>query len=394
MLSEEKNTRYTRVGPGTPAGNLLRRYWHPLCPTAEVTPDHPKKRLTLLCEQLVVFHNADGSYSCVAEHCVHRGCSLFYGFLEGRGIRCPYHGWKFDQDGTCLEQPFEPQDSTFKARVRQPAYPVEELGGLLFVYMGPLPAPLLPRWDVLVRTDGQRKVQMRPTIDCNWLQIQENTADTTHTYYLHGHMMAANGRSTTELSSFYYRPIISYDFSYCKWGIEKRCVYGGEFPEEEIRPPLIFPTILRIPEGRNEVQHWRVPIDDTHTGLILMLFTPSADGLDQPPQTTVPIEYIESDFDENGEYRLLDRSGTGAFATQDRMAWETQGAIYDRQSENLGVSDRGIILYRKMLEEQISIVERGGDPIATLRDPAENTIIEFRSHSINRIVKPAEAVNA
>ena len=142
--------------------------------------------MTLLSEDLVAYRGEDGSFGCVAERCAHRGCSLYYGFVEGNAIRCAYHGWKFAPDGSCLEQPFEPEGSTYKDRVRQRAYPVQELGGMLFVYMGPLPAPLLPRWDVLVRNDGVRKWQMRPTLRCNWLQAQENTADTVHTYYLHG----------------------------------------------------------------------------------------------------------------------------------------------------------------------------------------------------------------
>ena len=168
---------------------------------------------------------------------------------------------------------------------RQRAYPVQELGGLLFVYMGPLPAPLLPRWDTLVRKDGTRLIEIRPTLTCNWLQAQENTADTTHTYYLHGHMMAQKG-ITWESAAYYYRPIVSYDFELCEWGITKTLVYGGDKPEEEIRPPLIFPNILRIPEGRNERQHWRVPIDDTSTRIVVMQFEPNATGEDQPPQTS------------------------------------------------------------------------------------------------------------
>jgi 5,5'-dehydrodivanillate O-demethylase len=378
MLSEEKNERLTRVGPNTPGGQLLRRYWQALWPACDFTAEHPKKRLKVLDEDLVVYRGDDGAFGCVAEHCTHRGCSLYYGFLEGSAIRCPYHGWKFERDGRCVEQPFEPADSTYKDRVRQRAYPVQELGGLLFVYMGPQPAPLLPRWDTLVRKDGTRLVEIRPTLTCNWLQAQENTADSTHTYYLHGHTMAQKG-ITWESARYYYRPIVSYDFSLCEWGITKTLVYGGENPEEEVRPPLIFPNILRIPEGRNERQHWRVPIDDTSTRIIVMQFQPNDTGADEPPQDVVPMQIMPDDKGPDGEYALDN------FNSQDRMAWETQGAIYDRSQEHLGVTDVGVVMLRKLLDEQIAVVEAGGDPMGTIRDPAKNEIIAFSSHSINRL---------
>ena len=378
MLTAEKNARLTQVGPDTPGGKLLRRYWQALWPACDFTAERPKKRLKVLDEDLVVYRGEDGSFGCVAERCTHRGCSLYYGFLEGSAIRCAYHGWKFERDGSCVEQPFEPAGSTYKDRVHQRAYPVQELGGLLFVYMGPQPAPLLPRWDTLVRKDGTRLIEIRPTLTCNWLQAQENTADSTHTYYLHGHTMAQKG-ITWESARYYYRPIVSYDFSLCEWGITKTLVYGGDQPEEEVRPPLIFPNILRIPEGRNERQHWRVPIDDTSTRIIVMQFQPNDSGEDEPPQAVVPMQIMPDDKGPDGEYALDN------FNSQDRMAWETQGAVYDRTREHLGVTDVGVVMLRKLLDEQIAIVEAGGEPMAVLRDPAKNEMISFTSHSLNRL---------
>src|SRR5438874_6278856 len=181
MLSQEENDLLTRVGPGTPAGKLLRRYWHAVAPAAELSDAKPKKRVRILGENLLLYKNRNGGYGLVAERCSHRGASLYYGFVEDDGIRCAYHGWKYDGCGKCLEQPFEPVGSTYKDRIQQGAYPVQKLAGLLFVYMGPEPAPLLPRWDVLVREDGVRRLEMRPPLTCNWLQAEENTADTTHT---------------------------------------------------------------------------------------------------------------------------------------------------------------------------------------------------------------------
>src|SRR5687768_17067664 len=155
MLAKEENEKLTRVGPATPAGELLRRYWHPVAVAAELTEEKPIKAVKILGEKLVVFRDRSGRYGLLAEQCAHRMASLAYGRTEADGIRCPYHGWKYDVDGRCLEQPAEPAESTFKDRVRQKAYKIEKLSGLLYAYMGPEPAPLLPRWDVLVREDGK-----------------------------------------------------------------------------------------------------------------------------------------------------------------------------------------------------------------------------------------------
>ncbi|HEX6513384.1 MAG TPA: Rieske 2Fe-2S domain-containing protein, partial [Chloroflexota bacterium] len=217
-MSAEENERLTRVGPGTPAGELLRRYWQPVCPASDLK-DKPRRKSQVLGEHFIVFRLGNGTYTAMTEGCQHRGVSLYYGFVEEDGVRCAYHGWKYAADGRCLEQPFEPKDSTFKDRICQPAYPVQELGGLLFIYMGPQPAPLLPRWDVLVRKDGSRALEMHPVLEANWLQPQENAVDTTHTYYLHGEMMRRKG---IDAGQYYLRPIEGYEFEPCEWGIVKR----------------------------------------------------------------------------------------------------------------------------------------------------------------------------
>ena len=371
MTTAAQNERLTRVGPATPGGELLRRYWQPLCPAAELSEAQPKKRVRIMGEDLLVFRDRQGELACVEEHCKHRGTSLYYGYIEERGIRCCYHGWLYDCRGQCIEQPFEPKSSRFKDEIRLKSYPVQALGGLLFVYLGPDPAraPLLPRWDVLVREDGARSIKVFPTHYCNWLQIQENTADSTHTFFLHGVMDQALGLAHP-FAPYYRRPIEKLEFSYCEWGIDKVIVYGGEVPETEIRPPLIFPNILRIPNGPHEVMHWRVPIDDAATRILFTSFTPGAGRAREGD--AVPYEYLPPMKTTEGEYDLK------SFFSQDQMAQETQGAIYDRTRENLGVSDRGIVLFRKMLAEQIERVEKGGEPsVAVVRDPAKNRMIEF-----------------
>jgi 5,5'-dehydrodivanillate O-demethylase oxygenase subunit len=373
MLTQEQNERLTKVGPGTPCGQLLRRYWQPLCPAGEITAEKPKKRVRILGEDLLVYRTEEGGLTCIAEHCPHRRASLYFGFIEPGGIRCCYHGWKYDPHGNCVERPFENRGT---GNIRVQAYPVKQLGGLLFAYMGPDPkqAPLLPRWDVLVRTDGIRNIVVMPVHDCNWLQIQENTVDSVHTYYLHAHMSVVKNLPTISQGRYFYRPIKSYDWAVSEWGIEKTLVYGGDQPELEIRPPLIFPNILRIPEGPVEAMHFRVPIDDAHTRIIWVGLRPSKDGATSSSTEQTPFEYSAEKPFTYGEDDLQ------TFYGQDRVVWETQGVVFDRTKEILGASDRGIVMYRKMLAEQIDRVERGEEPtVAVVRDEAKNKIIAFES---------------
>lgn len=374
MLTQEQNERLTQVAPGTPAGELLRRYWQPVCPVGELTDEKPKKRIRMLCEDVVAFRDGNGRIGVVEDRCAHRGVSLYYGFVEDDGIRCPYHGWKYDCAGKCLETPFEPADSPIRDEVRIKSYPVQILAGLIFIYMGPDPdeAPLLPRWDVLVRTDGKRRIQIRPEHRCNWLQIQENTVDVVHTYYLHGHMNHIHNLQLNG-AEYYYRPITRFDWRPCAWGIEKELEYGGDKPEIEIRPPLIFPNILRIPAGPVESLHWRVPIDEHNTRIVWIGFLPSKDGSFTMSEDDIPEwDYADDGLTEDGEYDLQN------FNSHDQMACETQGPVFDRSSEYLGVTDRGIIMFRRMLEQQIERVERGEFPnVAVVRNPAENDCITF-----------------
>jgi 5,5'-dehydrodivanillate O-demethylase len=374
MLSPEQNTLLTQVGPGTPAGNLLRRYWQALCPIAELSKAKPMKRVRILGEDLIVYRDPAGKYVCMEEHCAHRRASLYYGFIEEDGIRCCYHGWKYAANGQCIERPFERAEGN--ARIALSAYPVQALGGLLFVFMGPDPekAPLLPRWDVLVRDDRPRMIKVLPDHHCNWVQIQENTVDSVHTYFLHGHMSRVNGFKTTYLGDYYYRPIKHLDWAYCEWGIEKTVVYGGDVPEVEIRPPLIFPNVLRIPAGPVEAVHFRVPIDDTNTRIYWVGLMPLSGPESMPLSDDGKIVYLSEDMTPDGDHDM------STFYSQDRAVMETQGAIFDRSRENLGATDKGIGMFRRMMFQQIQRVQEGNDPdVAVVRDPEQNRIIAFHS---------------
>jgi 5,5'-dehydrodivanillate O-demethylase len=373
MLSKEQNERLTRVSAGTPAGEMLRRYWHPIAAVGEMTAESPIKKVRALGEDLVLFRDGEGNLGLVEELCCHRSASLAYGFVEEDGLRCPYHGWKFDTAGTCIEQPFEPDDSPLQGNVSQKSYPLQSLGGVIFTYMGPDPVPLLPNWNQLLRDDGERAVFILPQLNCNWLQVMENSVDPTHTYYLHAHTLVLKGRGNE--GSYYYRPIEDVNFEIVKhdaWcGVTKQRIYGGDDAEQELGHPVIFPNMLLSPQREHLVMHMRLPVDDTHTQIFRYQFTPTEDGSSVPQPDVVPHKIVPSLRNEDGEYHM------DSFASHDAMAWETQGKITDRSRENLGTADRGIALYRRLLTEQIQVVEDGGDPHGVIRDPAINKCISI-----------------
>jgi 5,5'-dehydrodivanillate O-demethylase oxygenase subunit len=371
MLTREENETLTRVGRGTPAGELLRRYWMPIACAGELTDEKPIKAARLLGEDLVVYRDKSGRYGVVAEQCPHRRASLAFGRVDQEGIRCPYHGWKFDGTGKCLEQPAEPTSGGFKDKIKHTAYPVEKLGGLLWAYLGPEPRPLLPRWDVLCWENGKRWIEKHEIYNCNWLQPMENSVDPSHLYWLHG--------ETAHLVGVVDKYEEEHNFIPFEYGILKQRRTPGRKPGQSPQldqHPLLFPITLRHvfrqlkTDGllRQNVQ-MRVPVDDAHTQVFVVYFTPT-DTDHSPPDGDVSWEYFPI-RDEKGEYRLEH------VLVQDAMAWETQGAPTDRTLEHLGAGDEGIIMLRKILREQIEIVRRGGEPLGVIRDPSKNRLIEF-----------------
>jgi 5,5'-dehydrodivanillate O-demethylase oxygenase subunit len=372
MLTQEENELFTRVGPESPTGQLLRRYWHVVGAASELTEEKPKKRVRVLGEDLVLYRDRTGTYGLVAEHCSHRGASLYYGFVEDNGIRCAYHGWKYDARGKCLEQPFENPEAGFKEKISHPAYPVEKLAGLLFAYMGPPEKkPCLPKWEILTRRDGRRRLEIYQMLRCNWLQTMENSVDPMHTYYLHAHTLRMRGKTQ---GAYYYRPVGKLEFElevHPAWaGIQKRRIFAGEAGSVEAPHPLIFPNMLLVPATNSHNMHFRTPVDDYNTQIFHVRFNPSQDGslVEQPEDP--PAEFI-STKNVAGEFHMEN------FPSQDQMAWETQGQIANRPNEHLGESDRGIIIFRKFLRDQLRTVENGGDPAGINRDPARDEIIHL-----------------
>ena len=373
MLSHEENDFLTRVASGTPAGQLLRRYWHVVSAAAELSAEKPKKRVRILGEDLVLYRDPSGGYGLVAEHCSHRGVSLFYGFVEDGGIRCAYHGWKYNACGKCVDQPFENPEGGFKDKIQHTAYPVEKLGGLLFAYMGPADKkPLLPKWDLLVRRDGVKKVDVCEVLQCNWLQAMENSVDPTHTYYLHSHTLKLKGDK--DYVPFHYQQLSKIDFELVvepNWaGIQKQRIFAGDGVPAEAPHPLIFPNILFVPVRTGYSMHFRTPIDDSNTQVFQFRFSPTKDGSVAEQPDDPPVEFIATK-NEDGEFHL------NHFASQDHMAWETQGAIANRGGEHLGEADRGVIMFRKLLREQIIAAQNGENLIGINFDPAKDEVIQL-----------------
>ncbi|MDF3079990.1 aromatic ring-hydroxylating dioxygenase subunit alpha [Burkholderia sola] len=352
MLDHATNELLTRVGPGTPCGELLRRYWHPVGYSSELAEAGQTKRVRILGEDLVLARTGNGGVLLVQERCPHRGASLLYGFVEEATIRCAYHGWQYNAAGECVERPFESAKASRVCKKLIDSYATHECGGLIFAYMGPAEQkPAFPNWDILVRNDGVRHFEVQDDLACNWFQVQENAVDVTHTFYTHSKYFERLGMRD---ASGFGKPFKRFGFQRFDWGIVKSWEYEGE--GRGWGNLMVFPNMLRIMTE----MHWRVPVDDTTTRIVWVSFTPNADGAPPPAHEAPKIVRQPARTDAAGRY-LMD-----TFMSQDAMAVETQGPIFDRSRENLGASDRGIVMFRQMLQEQIDAVARGERPVANV----------------------------
>jgi 5,5'-dehydrodivanillate O-demethylase len=368
VLTLEDNELLCRIGPGTPAGELLRRYWHPVAPLTELADERPTKLVRILGEDLILFKDKSGNVGLIQDHCAHRGASLLYGRVEERGIACAYHGWLYDTAGNCLECPAEPAGSKFHLTVKTRAYPVQEFVGFYWAYLGPLPAPGIPHYDIWVRKDGRRHIVVKPVLDCNWFTAMENSVDSTHSEILHavaalrpdGPHLADTTRGaidTVELYEYFDVPI----------GImKKRTMKNGRIDAH----PVLFPTILR---HQNETQI-RVPIDDTHTQIYYLYFTPNRDGSTVEEERVLQVSYDVPYKDPPDRLHPHTRFTMHSTAPEDTMVWETQGPIADRTVERLATADKGIVMLREMMLREIAKVQAGLDPINVYRDPEHDVI--------------------
>ena len=380
MLSIQDNELLTRVGPGTPMGNLMRRYWHPIAASQELeTSPFRTKEVRLLGEDLVIYRDRSGQLGLIDRWCSHRRVNLAYGVVEEDGLRCQYHGWKFNHTGSCIEQPFEETvhpDGRFREKCGVAGYAVEEMAGLLWAYMGPQPAPLLPRWEPLVWENCVRDIAVTE-LPCNWMQCQENSLDPVHAEWLHGYFGAyvirdllgdtdpdrRGGRLMHE----------KIGFDVFEHGIIKRRIANGANEENDswkIGHPILFPNILLVGSQFQCTMQFRVPIDDNKTFHVSVYTWTAKPGTEAPRQDSVPVRITQL-FDEEGKF-IVDCT-----FNQDFMAWISQGPtpIAERNKEKLGESDKGIILFRRLLKQQIAAMEKGEDVINTFRDPVKNEIV-------------------
>ncbi len=356
MLSAEDNKLYTQVGPGTPMGELLRRYWQPVGMTGHVTSK--PQRIKILGEELLLYRGESGQTALTQLRCAHRSLALDYGRVEGDNIRCPYHGWLYDAKGKCLAQPAEPEGSAFKDKVQLKAYPTQEASGLVFAYMGPGEAPLLPLYDVMLEDKGKKSIGMR-NVSANWLNAIENIVDISHLAWLHAYTFPAYGAKK-----------VSYHWDCKDYGLDN--VMDVEGIDDTHISCYAFPNINRFSappaeKGGELIRSmiFRVPMDDENTMQFYLRWFPD-------PETTINYQRREEKL---GVYRELKDSWWGIdVGDEDRMAIEQQGRIADRPNEHLGVSDGGIIAQRKMLRESLDLIAAGKDPLCLIRDPAKQKI--------------------
>jgi 5,5'-dehydrodivanillate O-demethylase len=376
MESAKQNKLLTEVGKGTPMGNLMRRYWQPI--GALVDMDNKwTRRIRLLGEDLVLFKDRQGRLGLIAEQCPHRRASFAHGIPTQDGIRCPYHGWEYNAQGKCINQPNEQDKCAFRDKVSTDAYPVEEMGGMLFAYMGPQPQPLLPRWDGFV-AQGTIRMMGRTILPINWLQIMENSLDPVHTEWLHGHhyeFLKEQEGVKVAISTRH----LKIDFKEFEYGMTKHRLLEGHSEDGDdwkIGHPIVFPNMLAVGNGDEKSRYYsfqmRVPVDDTHTMHLWFNAYVPPQGVEVPQHLLDRVHTYEVPFkDDSGEFIVDNVDG------QDMMAWISQGAIADRTLENLGATDKGVVMYRRMLKREMEKVAAGIDPMGLVRDSSINKCIDL-----------------
>jgi 5,5'-dehydrodivanillate O-demethylase len=382
MLSTEENELLTRVGRGTPAGELMRRYWLPVGVSADLG-DRPQY-VRVLGEDLVLFRTPGGEVGLLDAVCSHRGASLVYGCVEKAGLRCRYHGWLYDASGRCVEQPAEVSRVAREEKVRQRAYPTQELGGLVFAYMGPQPAPALPRFDTLVRADGTRKATVARTIACNYLQILENSMDPVHLPFVHGESIKV------------WAGIPEFTVEETELGMRQVQYRPGPTPAQRyvrsVFHILPFSRMVGIPASEDDFSTpttirtiWAVPIDDTNTIEFEVRYQAGVDGrkLDykfesSPADFEIPLEVPFQQY--RGAARVAYPKFFGA---QDQLMQLSQGPVAKREREHLRSSDRGVVMVRKLLRQGIEDVKAGRDPRGVIRARAEQVIkLDLADHLV------------
>lgn len=362
MLTKEQNELLTRVGPGSRMGDYLRRYWMPIAGVSELD-DKPTRPVKIFGEDLVLYKDLSGNFGLVERQCPHRRADLAFGIVEKCGLRCSYHGWAFDATGQCVAQPFEDTtapERNSKASIKIKSYPVKTLGGLVWTYMGPQPAPCLPDWEAFSRPNVFTQIIISE-IPCNWLQCQENSIDPVHFEWNHEYW---DNRLRQGASAEPGPRHIKLDFDEFEYGfVYKRIREGGS----DSHPFWTIGRVALWPVGFFLGDHFefRVPIDDENTLSIAWRLTHVPREREPFVQASIPTWHGPIK-DRNGEWI------SSHVLNQDFIAWVGQGPVMDRTKERLGASDRGIVMMRRRFLADIEAVENGADPKGLIRDPEAN----------------------
>jgi 5,5'-dehydrodivanillate O-demethylase len=372
MVSLATNRLLTEIGPGTRMGDYLRRYWHPVAGEGEMS--QPGIRACrLLGEDLVLYRDLSGNLGLLDRHCPHRRADLSYGYVESGGLRCNYHGWCFDSKGRCLEQPFEDRSNSAPRAPRHNfirAYAVQAHAGLIWAYLGPEPAPLLPDWEPFSWKNGFVQVFFAE-VPCNWLQCQENAIDPVHLEWMHQNWSIRQSGRTGPYAPRH----LKIAFSETKYGFVYRRVTEGSSEEEDL---WTLGRVTLWPTGFYAGDHfdWHTPIDDCTTLRVSWAFA-RVPHEQQPFVQPRPVPCWRGPVkDSTGRWL------TGHPVNQDFVALAGQGEIADRTKEHLVSSDQGIVLLRRRLLDDLEAVAAGKEPKALLRDPATSS--EMRLPCPNR----------
>ncbi len=366
MLSDSENKQLMQVGPGTPMGDLLRYYWMPIAAVAELE-DNPTKPVRLLGEDLTLYRDLSGTLGLVDRHCPHRRADTSYGMVEDCGLRCNYHGWLFDESGNCLEQPFEAvahPEANYKERITIKSYPVEAKAGLIWAYMGPQPAPLCRTWEPFTWENGFVQI-IFSDVPCNWLQCQENSIDPVHFEWLHSNwtLSLKGEREGNNPPTHLQIGFDEFDYGF----VYRRIMEGGSQADElwSVGRTCLWPNCLFT----GDHFEWRVPVDDEHTLSVGWFYNGVPE--EQRPFKQERIPYWYSPIKDETTGRWI----TSHVMNQDFVAWVGQDTVADGTQEHLGASDRGVLMMRRRLLDDLKLIADGGEPKALVRDEELNRCV-------------------
>jgi phenylpropionate dioxygenase-like ring-hydroxylating dioxygenase large terminal subunit len=383
MLKKEHNDLLTQTGPGTPMGHLFRRYWMPAL-LAEELPENdcPPVRVKLLSERLLAFRDSKGRYGLIDEFCAHRGVSLWFGRNEECGLRCPYHGWKFDVMGQCVEVPSEPERSEYPKRIKLTSYPLVERGGILWAYLGPPECqPPLPEWE-FATVPRSHSISTKRLQECNWLQAMEGGIDSSHVSWLHRGDLNSDPLFRNNVGNRYnlsdLRPV--FEVVESPGGLyigARRNAENGNYYWRITQ--WVVPNFTMIPpRGDHSVHgHFWVPIDDENCWAWSYEYHPTRPLTEEEVTAVragqgIHVKYTPGTYrplaNKDNDY-LIDRaaqkagnsySGVEGIAMQDASLQESMGPIVDRAKENLVSTDNGIIMSRfRLLIAAKNLVDKG-----------------------------------